>query len=240
MTRRKIITRAVACLLLGAVTTVGVAAWFGNPGPGVRPARRVWWSVPAVPLETTHAWLPSAGDGEIVAARVVTGRSPGRIHRSFLFFREEGVRSSLPAFDRDWKSWGVPVAELDRIAARRPAARGSLTEHAYGWPMPAVWLAPDPSDPASLSVGVELPGGDSDGFTLRPMWWGLLVDSIVFGISWWLVLAAARRVAAVLAAPFAWRARRAKRRRARGLCPACGYDLRGAFRGGCPECGWGK
>jgi hypothetical protein len=30
------------------------------------------------------------------------------------------------------------------------------------------------------------------------------------------------------------------RRRRRGLCPACGYDVKGAFEGGCPECGWNR
>ena len=36
-----------------------------------------------------------------------------------------------------------------------------------------------------------------------------------------------------------WHRRVATRRAARGLCPACGYDLRGA-PGGCPECGHGR
>jgi hypothetical protein len=29
-----------------------------------------------------------------------------------------------------------------------------------------------------------------------------------------------------------------RKRRARGLCTECGYDLRGDYAGGCPECGW--
>ncbi len=37
------------------------------------------------------------------------------------------------------------------------------------------------------------------------------------------------------AAPFA--TRRLIRRK-RGLCVACGYDLRGNLSAGCPECGW--
>jgi len=26
----------------------------------------------------------------------------------------------------------------------------------------------------------------------------------------------------------------------RGVCPACGYNLRGKLKDGCPECGWGR
>lgn len=39
--------------------------------------------------------------------------------------------------------------------------------------------------------------------------------------------------------PVAGWARRARRRR-RGLCPACRYDLRHDLASGCPECGWGR
>lgn len=34
--------------------------------------------------------------------------------------------------------------------------------------------------------------------------------------------------------------RREQQRRARGLCPACGYDLSSDFMAGCPECGWNR
>lgn len=36
------------------------------------------------------------------------------------------------------------------------------------------------------------------------------------------------------------RERREAHRRARGLCPACAYDLRSDFPTGCPECGWNR
>jgi hypothetical protein len=52
-------------------------------------------------------------------------------------------------------------------------------------------------------------------------------------LPWWEVVAAATPVPAVQAVVYA-RRRRARQRRERGLCPACGYDLR-ASPGRCPE-----
>jgi len=49
---------------------------------------------------------------------------------------------------------------------------------------------------------------------------------------WWSLLA----LASALPALRAWRRRRSGRRASRGLCRACGYDLR-ASPGTCPECG---
>ena len=57
---------------------------------------------------------------------------------------------------------------------------------------------------------------------------------------------AAAGAASLLLGGLARLARRAYRRhskrsrRSRGLCPACGYDLRGEFEAGCPECGWNR
>jgi hypothetical protein len=59
--------------------------------------------------------------------------------------------------------------------------------------------------------------------------------SLAIGVPLWLIVL----VATPLPAGWAWQARRrlvASRRRAAGLCPICGYDLR-ATAGRCPECG---
>jgi hypothetical protein len=56
-----------------------------------------------------------------------------------------------------------------------------------------------------------------------------------FTLPYWLVVA-------VLSGALAWlfRSGRPERRRSRGLCPGCGYDIKAAPDAGCPECGWNR
>ncbi len=73
-----------------------------------------------------------------------------------------------------------------------------------------------PSDPGLGSI------------PLLPIWRGLAIDGAMFSVAWAAVL-----VPTVLA----YRKIRASRRRLRGLCLACGYDLRAEYNTPCPECG---
>jgi len=57
-----------------------------------------------------------------------------------------------------------------------------------------------------------------------------------FGVGWGWVLAACAGAPLYVTASAAMRRRRAGKRRRKGLCVACGYDLR-ATTGRCPECG---
>ena len=60
---------------------------------------------------------------------------------------------------------------------------------------------------------------------LRPLWFGLLVNSSLYSLLWLLLfvgVAFARQVC----------------RKRVGRCPACGYELRMCKAPGCPECGW--
>jgi len=61
---------------------------------------------------------------------------------------------------------------------------------------------------------------------IAPMWLGMIVNSIVFALAWY-----------VLLPPFGPRALRSWRRGRRGLCPGCGYDLQRVEGPRCPECG---
>jgi hypothetical protein len=64
---------------------------------------------------------------------------------------------------------------------------------------------------------------------LKPIWPGFAINTVFYAAVLWLLFAAASAL-------------RRRRRIRRGLCPKCGYDLRGSPRGAdataCPECGF--
>jgi hypothetical protein len=74
-----------------------------------------------------------------------------------------------------------------------------------------------------LNDGVTHRVEDMHAFPLRPIWLGIIGDSVLFGA---LVLGLHRLM---------YSARCFSRRRC-GLCAKCGYDMRSSF-GACPECG---
>jgi len=70
-------------------------------------------------------------------------------------------------------------------------------------------------------------GGRPMIYPVRPRWFGLVIDSEIFAITWWIVL-------------FSPAVIRRARRRKHCWCVRCGYDLRDNFDAGCPECGWNR
>ncbi len=118
-------------------------------------------------------------------------------------------------------------------------------EGAFGWPMLAMWCSyytmaweKDESgkriwQPArneslfqpSASLQRLLPAGLGDRpLPLRPIVIGFAGDTAFYSFAWWFVLIGAKKSKR-------WR------RRAKGQCEDCAYDLRGASSDRCPECG---
>ena len=60
---------------------------------------------------------------------------------------------------------------------------------------------------------------------LRPIWPGFLLDTGFYAALWALPL-------------FGLPLLRQSRRKRKGRCPNCAYDLKADFQSGCPECGW--
>jgi hypothetical protein len=72
-----------------------------------------------------------------------------------------------------------------------------------------------------LNVG-QLPRATARGIPIRPIWTGLVANTLVFGFAWYALFRGPGTI------------RRAMRRRA-GRCEACGYPVQS--QGPCPECG---
>ena len=64
---------------------------------------------------------------------------------------------------------------------------------------------------------------------LRPLWAGLLLNTVLYGMAWIGLLYTVATTAQLALASV---------RHYRGLCPACAYRLYGGSDFGCPECGW--
>lgn len=134
-----------------------------------------------------------------------------------------------------WSRWG-----RSRGAIERPETVDSAgAEHATGWPCHALWYdirAQSPSWTMHVQVfgGITLTNdlawpiaelGHLRALPLRPIWPGLLANTLLYATLSWLLFGGYRRA-------------RASLRLRRNHCPRCNYDLRGLP--GCPECGWNR
>lgn len=81
----------------------------------------------------------------------------------------------------------------------------------------------------AIGLPIKSPGTMSNTvvFPYRPIWTGLLVNTIFYACLFWVLLSIKR-------------ACRHARRLRQGLCPFCAYDLEFMLRAGCAECGWRK
>ena len=135
----------------------------------------------------------------------------------------------------------IPESVQDLIDQDKPQACWGVARDARGWPLPALsaliigTLDPSAATPLVCQHGIlfDLPQGQQANLAtvhalpLRPIWVGLIADSVFFAGSWWVALAALGLVKKRLAT------------RA-GRCPRCRYDLQGELDRGCPECGWNR
>ncbi len=104
---------------------------------------------------------------------------------------------------------------------RQPYRLHGYTERTEGHPPKADWWV------YGMPVELSQPSGGgrwSNHLPVQPVWPGFGVNTLFYATLLWLLIPG----------PFAFR--RLMRVR-RGLCPACGYDLRHGEHEACPECG---
>ena len=216
MTTRHILILALVCALLGVICTIALAwacAALVNPASAF--------------ADFQH--LPRADGSSDVAV----------MQRAFGHSRINCAQCAELKLDPDtgqiliarWASGAAEYSETQagwpfRALACRNESEVTLVTGNTGMQVNRSGLDP-------VQGGWELPsfrggpfGGAWRAIPLRPMWSGLIADIILWSGVWWALL-------------FGVGALRRRRRRERGQCPGCGYDLSsgGVPHDRCPECG---
>lgn len=231
--RRPIARRILLCVLIGTALTVFVAV---------------------IPANIPHVrkWLQ---DDFTVTGHVGYGGSRYRVESTAGLVHDHLTASRV--YMRQFASPGkltqeqppAPILErsLHQIAVLRESdsagPRTTLSHHRFGFPLRCLectFVGPSPTEYITKNGWVHIepmPGSPqyaasrSDGmiawilvpYGIRPV--GLVVNVSFFAMLAWIVPAAVQEVRGI-------------RRRRRGRCPRCAYDLAHDYRGGCPECGW--
>ncbi|MGH7132503.1 MAG: hypothetical protein ACREJO_11210 [Phycisphaerales bacterium] len=223
--------RVALAFVLGLATTLAIglgAGWYVDPGPqppvsGPVDNRDGMWSLPTTHgfgVEHTRYYATFAVFGPAPAGEGAERSAVRSSFKGFLRQMEPGdAEYTLKVVVRDTVGWPFPALEsysaivIGQMCEIVVDCRGGRPFARAGRNSAGQAL-----EPGSAQL-VALP--------LSPVWGGLLVNTALFCAGWWLVLWGP-----------GWL--RTMRRKRSGLCPACGYDLRGEWGGGCPECGWNR
>ena len=202
---------------------------------------------------TSHGLIVESGrwEGRVVAGSDRSVRAQSRTIDEILNLGEIlGEQNWNPAIDPP--GGGVAMSELADWTVLHSDEHGGrlLVRHRVGWPFRAfesyqVYEQPGESFNVrreGLNVVTYLdyrgsqpwPAALDRAVPRTPIWPGLLADWAIASGAWLVLFALVYGTRGLM------RERAARRRRARGRCPDCGYDLKGAFDDGCSECGWGR
>ena len=214
--------RILMCVVLGVVTTVGVA-W------GLGWLNGKLWPIPG----TFHGWgerliLASEEDAYIRKQ----GERVARLIPPEFDANELSIRR-FPRFGYDY-SW--IAAFMFRDTKSGEFWDGGVRTERWGWPCYAThstWLSwsllTNDEERRSDYQSVIAGSFSFDGVDLgwRPLFPGFIINTLFYAAMWFTLL-------------FGWRAHLRQVRKWQGYCPMCKCDLRGDFNNGCPECGVGR
>ena len=224
---RRWLARIAICLVLGVLTTV-VVTWaiametdFRNPPAAATGPQR--YDTPSDQL----CWSFSTWRRVLVTQVVssVWGRFPAD-DAEHLHARGSRVGHDKPPM------WTIMRRPKDFTFEDLIILR--FEERAFGWPMRAMRYEKRSRLTSVLRLvvigGLEIPPqgqrfGPGPFLPTNVIWSGLLLNTVFYAGVWCVLLIAPNMAAGCL-------------RRRRGVCPTCGYDLRGNLSAGCPECGW--
>ncbi|MCA9291295.1 MAG: hypothetical protein KDA25_09205 [Phycisphaerales bacterium] len=208
---------------LGFVTTVAVAQVAATRPPPVRIADELVDGGSAEDWIVGYSMAP--GRSRCWARRWTHGVPPG-VFRSWaeaLPYWAHAVRPPISdetaraeSGNRVTIATGWPMRALSASAWQDTSADGIVTAHQTGIELSPAFAAPGPGPVLYW---------DFRALPTRPIWRGLIVDTLAFGLLWLIGIAWVVRIRTIPA-----------RRRVRsGRCGVCGYDRRGAPT--CSECG---
>ena len=202
----------VVCLLVGTgvngIVIVGLTPWARAPGT---------FALQDGGLERLQERATTSADRALWAAYAGPGWAMEPDEAVRVVHRRGAVQRTMHGFHETIVGHrGAAV-----VTAFEPG--GQIRSVQIGWPCRAAaaeeWRGPDRATRTTWGevFGHALPG--------RVLVIGFAANSALYGVLAalpWLALRSVRRC----------------RRRRRGCCPGCAYDMRGAMSGGCPECGW--
>ena len=218
------LTKLVVFLVLGAIVNVAVAWW-------CELSTTITLTIGRINLDQEEAvwpkylldanWLPP-----VVAYRDKVEGVGVRFTEMRSFPRSYAELSSLGSdelFLLGVVECGWPFRSLEvhwhAVFGPHQEARMSETLARAGW-----YRGLTPPD----FVPVYGPRG-AHSLPVVPIASGFAINTVLYASALWIVFGAPLTIHSVV---------RRYRRRKRGHCIKCGYDLRGTSGGGCPECGW--
>ncbi len=231
------LSSVVVCSILGAITNLAVA-WGCAIGVDVLKGEGKIGSVEHQDVSEQEEWWAFMRHSQPGGTYVFSWRQRGAPVSTVCSISEappDQVADSRLSPDEvvpNWSGFKTPTREYESMLREYEL----LHADGRGWPMLALWSVwldagrPQQAKPPRVKHGIvtSLPWwGDYAPriLPLRPIWPGFAINTAFYAATLWLPIRG----------PFALRRHI---RRKRGLCVACGYDLRGNLLAGCPECGW--
>lgn len=233
------LVRCLICLLLGALTTVAVTTWLFYRSPTVVYFKSVANFPGDIQYEpgwehVTFFAEHAAGYDSVQCVSLTSWFGPSRPKHPVgtmlppKWVLDESEPSLPNSFRSDKREYGefLRVAQAGwplRCFVGRRLRRDANDEFESDWATLINMSLSNPYIPNNRFPHERL-------LPLKPRILPLLANSVLYGSGWF---------ALSLSPALLPRARR-MRRRERGLCPKCAYDLQARFQSGCPECGWNR
>ncbi|MGV6813523.1 MAG: hypothetical protein ACWA5W_00780 [Phycisphaerales bacterium] len=240
---RKIVWAVDIYLILGMVCSLVVAwglAWLPHRVGAARYAFSQLSNQESRFYVYDYRWF-GLWERQYSTQRRVLNRSGGHLDPGVMLFWwtwSPGMHNDQ--YFAQWESFEERYEPVDAGMGQAMYARMS-----YGWPALCM-EASGASNPARLNPNGTIVGQVDSGillpieesaqvspmsqrvlFPYAPVWTGLAINSVFFGLVAFLIRTGLGMIAQV-------------RRFNRGHCPRCDYELSYDFRQGCPECGWRK